>query len=139
YYEPWLPRAAVMPDGWFHTGDVGGLDAEGFLTLRGRIKDLINVMGMKFFPAEVEAVLAAHPSVAAACVHGERDGRFAAVPAPQVVRRRGAHPKGGARLLDYRQSRMASYKLPARIEIVDALPRTPSGKLLRRAPEVRPC
>src|SRR5207302_243155 len=54
YYEPWRPRGAVMPDGWFRTGDVGELDADGCLFLRGRVKDMINVLGQKFFPQEVE-------------------------------------------------------------------------------------
>src|SRR5205085_1206867 len=52
YYDPWRPRAAVMSDGWFHTGDVGAVDAAGCLLLRGRLKDVINVLGMKFFPRE---------------------------------------------------------------------------------------
>ena len=69
YYRPWRDGAAeIMPDGWFHTGDVGELDADGCLFLRGRTKDVISVLGMKFFPQEVEAVLLSHPAVQGACV-----------------------------------------------------------------------
>src|SRR5262249_7833707 len=64
YYEPWRSREEIMPDGWFRTGDVGELDGDGCLFLRGRTKDLIDVLGMKFFPQEVEAVLLSHQGVA---------------------------------------------------------------------------
>ncbi len=74
-----------MPDGWFRTGDVGELDADGCLFLRGRTKDVINVLGMKFFPQEVEAVLASHPAVAGACVLARHDERLGEVPIARVL------------------------------------------------------
>src|SRR5262249_58449015 len=54
YYDPWQPRSAILREGWFHTGDVAEADADGCLHLRGRLKDVINILGMKFFPQEVE-------------------------------------------------------------------------------------
>jgi long-chain acyl-CoA synthetase len=130
YYQPWRPRAAVMPDGWFRTGDVGALDADGCLTLRGRAKDVISVLGMKFFPAEVEAVLASHPGVAGACVFARPDERLGEVPHARVV------PRGGgpteADLIAYCRERLAEFKVPQRIEFVGTLPRTASGKVLHR-------
>lgn len=130
YYEPWQPRAAIMPDGWFRTGDVGTLDADGLLTLRGRTTDVISVLGKKVFPQEVEAVLAGHPGVAAAGVFALPDRRFGEVPHARVV------PRGGAptevELINFCRERLAEFKVPHRITFVAALPRTASGKVLHR-------
>ena len=126
------PRAAVLPDGWFRTGDVGAAEADGCLTLRGRSKDVISVLGMKFFPQEVEAVLASHPGVAGACVAALPDARFGEVPGARVVPRAGGDPPTEAELLDYCRERLAEFKVPRRIEFVGALPRTASGKVLHR-------
>lgn len=137
YYRPWRLRSEIMPDGWFRTGDVGELDADGCLFLRGRTKDVINVLGMKFFPQEVEAVLASHPAVASACVLARRDQRLGEVPIARVVAKAEANGHCSAsQLLDYCRQRLASYKVPERIEFVAALPRTASGKVLHR--EIQP-
>ena len=133
YYEPWRPRAEIMPDGWFRTGDIGTLDDAGCLFLRGRKKDVINVMGMKFFPQEVEAVLMAHPWVEGACVFAEPDGRLGEAACARVVVKanvRSSRPADALR--DYCHERLADYKVPQRIEFVEALPRTASGKILHR-------
>jgi long-chain acyl-CoA synthetase len=137
YYDPWRPRAELLAErgGWLATGDLGRLDADGYLTLVGRAKDLISVGGMKFFPQEVEAVLERCPGIREACVYGiphPRDGEqpladlvldptLAAPPAPTVLE---AHCR---RVL-------APYKVPHGFRIVAELPRTASGKLLRRGP-----
>jgi long-chain acyl-CoA synthetase len=141
YYDPWRLRAAVMPDGWFRSGDVGQLDADGCLCLRGRIKDLINVLGMKFFPQEVEAVLAAHPDVESACVFARPDPRLGEIPVAQVVPRPGlTAPASERELLRHCQRYLAGFKVPQHIEFVETLARTASGKVLhrdtRRAAEV---
>jgi long-chain acyl-CoA synthetase len=137
YYEPWTPRAQIMPDGWLRTGDVGELDADGCLFLRGRTKDLIDVHGMKFFPQEVEAVLASHPGVASASVYARRDARLGAVPQARVVAKATAPPPSEGDLIAHCRGRLAGYKVPERIEFVDALPRTASGKVLRWAADRR--
>jgi long-chain acyl-CoA synthetase len=133
YYQPWQTRDEILDHGWFHTGDVGELDSDGCLFLRGRAKDVISVMGMKFFPQEVEAVLAAHPSVQQASVFAAADERFGEAAWACVV------PRAGAPLDDLEQElrefcrdRMADYKVPEHIELVTAIPRTPSGKVVRR-------
>lgn len=131
YYEPWLTRAEIMPDGWFRTGDVGELDADGSLFLRGRTKDLIDVLGMKFFPQEVESVLMAHPGVAAAGVYARRDARLGAVPRARVVANKPNSTLSESELLEHCRGRLAGYKVPERIEFVEALPQTASGKVLR--------
>jgi long-chain acyl-CoA synthetase len=135
YYHPWRTRDEIMPDGWFSTGDVGELDADGCLFLRGRRKDVISVMGMKFFPQEVEAVLAAHPAVAEAGVLAHRDRRSGEVAYAQVVVRPGVATDGlEGKLRHWCAQRLASYKVPEKIEFVDALRRTASGKILHRQP-----
>jgi long-chain acyl-CoA synthetase len=85
YYDPFRRRDEILDDGWFATGDIGELDGDGCLYLRGRAKELISVMGMKFFPQEVEAVLLTHPSVEQANVFGQSDERFGQVPCARVV------------------------------------------------------
>lgn len=132
YYEPWRTRAEIMPDGWFRTGDVGELDADGCLFLRGRSKDVINVMGMKVFPAEVESVLRGHPRVREACVFAQRHARLGEVPRAQVVADDVADGDLGEELLRLCRDRLADYKVPDAIEFVGELRRTASGKLLRR-------
>jgi long-chain acyl-CoA synthetase len=138
YYDPWRPRASVMPDGWFRTGDVGEVDADGCLFLRGRLKDVVNVLGMKFFPQEVEAVLTSHPAVAAACAFARPDQRLGEVPEARVVLRPGlAARPSGRELMAHCRQQLADFKVPQRIEFVEALPRTASGKVLRRDPRLQ--
>jgi long-chain acyl-CoA synthetase len=135
YYDPWRPRASIMPDGWFRTGDVGEVDADGCLFLRGRLKDVINVLGMKFFPQEVEAVLTSHPAVAGASVFARPDPRLGEVPEARVVLRPGLRARPSEReLMAHCRQRLADFKVPQRIEFVEALARTASGKVLRRDP-----
>jgi long-chain acyl-CoA synthetase len=138
YYEPWRTRRDIMPDGWFHTGDVGELDADGCMFLRGRTKELISVLGMKFFPQEVEAVLRAHPQVECACVCARPDDRLGEVPTARVVPRGVADPALERALIAHCREQLAAYKVPQQIEFVKELRRTASGKLLRRdvAPEL---
>jgi long-chain acyl-CoA synthetase len=138
YYQPWQPRSAILADGWLHTGDIGELDADGCLYLRGRCKEIIDVRGMKFFPQEVEAVLAEHPHVASACVYARRDPRLGEVAQARVVLRRDVAPAAGAaELAAWCRQRVAEFKVPQGFEFVRELPRTASGKVLhQRAAEV---
>ena len=134
YYDPWQTRDQIMPGGWFRTGDVGHVDADGYLFLRGRSKDVISVMGMKFFPQEVEAVLAAHPLVQAASVYGGRDERWGQTVHARIVTKGHALTAELEReLRQHCRQQLAAYKVPERIEFVAALPRTASGKVLHRA------
>ena len=133
YYHPWQTRDEILADGWFRTGDVGELDADGCLFLRGRRTDVISVMGMKFFPQEVEAVLMAHPAVAEATVFAHRNRHNSEIPYASIVTKAGADRDGlENELRRWCAQRLASYKVPERIDITDALRRTASGKLLHR-------
>jgi long-chain acyl-CoA synthetase len=134
YYDPWQTRDEILRDGWFHTGDVGRLDQDGYLYLTGRTKDVINVMGMKFFPQEVERVLTNHPNVAAASVFAARDERWGESVGARVVAHEGTDDSQlASRLQAYCRKHVAEYKVPRQIEFVSSLPRTASGKVLHRA------
>jgi len=123
--------ARAIRDGWLHTGDLGLLDAEGYLYVLDRRNDLIVSGGENVYPAEVEAALLAHPAVAEAGVVGMDDPAWGQVPVAYVVPRPGL-PVTPDALITFCHERLAHYKVPARVTLVDALPRNASGKLLRR-------
>lgn len=120
--------AEVLRAGWLHTGDIGRLDARGRLTVLARRTDLILSGGENVYPAEVEAVLATHPSVAEVAVVGRLDPRWGQVPVAVVV------PRASASVEDLRawaRARLASFKVPAEVIPAAALPRTAAGKVDR--------
>ena len=129
----WRQEESPFTDGgWFRSGDLGSLDGEGFVTIRGRLKDCINVDGLKCFPHEIEEVLVRHPAVAECAVVG--------VPDRTTFERLGAAvvPRGGSDLAAlegelerYCRSELEPYKVPARFVFLDALPRAGLGKLQR--------
>ena len=120
--------AMVDADGWLHTGDAGRIDDNGNVFIVDRLKELIKVSGHQVAPAELEAVLLAHPAVADAAVIGRPDERRGEVPVAVVV-----GDVGEAELLAWAAERVAHYKRPHAVRFADAIPRTPSGKVLRRA------
>lgn len=128
-----LPEATAraLRGGWLHTGDVGVLDAAGWLRILDRRSDLVVSGGENVYPAEVEAVLAAHPDVAEAAVVGEPDADLGQRVAAAVVLRAGASADGES-LRAFCRQHLPGYKVPRRIELRAELPRTSSGKLLRR-------
>jgi O-succinylbenzoic acid--CoA ligase len=128
---PTVSAAALAPDGWLHTGDVGSLDERGRLTITGRKADTIVTGGENVAPAEVEAVLLDHPAVADAAVHGRPDAEWGEALVATVVLRDGttADPD---QLRAFCAERLARFKVPKAVEFVPELPRTVSGKLLRR-------
>lgn len=123
--------AAAFHDGWFATGDIGYLDEEGYLYVLDRRTDLIVSGGENVYPAEIEAVLIAHPNVAEAGVCGIADERWGQVPVGFVTLRSGsAVPE--RELIAFASTRLARYKAPRHVVIVETLPRNGAGKLLRR-------
>ena len=133
YYEPWQPREAILADGWFATGDLGYLDDDGYLFIQGRSKEIINIGGMKFFPQEVEACLETHPAISEACVFPHHDKRMGEVPYAHVVLAPTAVESPGEEALKQHCGRdLASFKIPEKIEFVEQLARTASGKLIRQ-------
>ena len=128
-YLPGDATAAAFDDGWYRTGDIGELDSDGWLRITDRLKEMIKVRGFQVAPAEVEAVLHGHPAVEDCAVFGIPDGVngeavIAAVAAGTPVAER--------ELIALVGERLSSYKRPSRVVFVDAIPRLPSGKVLRR-------
>lgn len=121
-------------DPWFATGDMGGIDPEGYVWYRGRADDLMNAGGFRVSPLEVEAVLLQHHQVADAGVREWRVSETASIIAAFLVPVEGAQPREEAVLAFVRQ-RLAAYKCPKQIWFVPALPRTANGKLVRKALE----
>lgn len=122
--------AEVFRDGWFHTGDLGSFDADGYLTIAGRLKHMLIVSGFNVYPREVEDALSEHPGVAEAVVVGVPDPRTGQRVRAVVVAQAGWDLEPEA-LLDHCRARLARYKLPREISVVDALPRLPTGKVAR--------
>lgn len=129
-----LPEATAraLRGGWLHTGDIGEIDAAGRLRVRDRRSDLVVSGGENVYPAEVEAVLVSHPGVCEAAVAGEPDADLGQRVIAAVVPQPGCHLDPG-QLRDFCRARLAPFKVPRRIDLVDELPRTSSGKILRRA------
>jgi long-chain acyl-CoA synthetase len=123
--------AALTPDGWLRTGDGGYVDREGYLFLTDRIKDMIVSGGENVYPIEVEEVLAQHPDVAEVTVIGTPHERWGETVTAVVVPRAGADCRADD-LVAFARERLAGYKLPRVVEFVDELPRTPTGKVLKR-------
>jgi acyl-CoA synthetase (AMP-forming)/AMP-acid ligase II len=121
--------ATIDADGWLHTGDLGRFDDDGFLYLGDRLKELIKVKGFQVAPAELEGLLRAHRAVADAAVVGVPDEEAGERPVAFVVAR-GELDRD--ELMAYVVAQVAPYKRLRGIEEVDALPRSPTGKLLRR-------
>ena len=122
--------AAAFADGWLHTGDVGTIDAEGFLIITGRKKDMIISGGLNVYPSEIEAVLHRVPGVKEASVVGVPDERWGEIPVAVIVS--DGHLDEDA-VLAYCASQLAGYKRPRRVlQRQEALPRNPSGKILKR-------
>ena len=132
------PACHLTPDGWFPTGDIGYLDEESFLTVLDRRDDLIVSGGENISPAEIERVLLDHPQVHDAGVFGENDERWGARPVAAVVWS-GAPESATDALADHCRRRLASYKVPDRFVLLAELPRSSSGKLLRRELRERFC
>ena len=127
------PEATMrtLRDGWVYTGDMGRLDADGYLTFIGRFKEMIKVSGYSVFPEEVEVMLIKHPAVAQAAVLGVADVEKGEVVKAFVVRKPG-QALTEAELIAWSRDNMATYKAPRSVKFIDALPATGAGKVLRR-------
>ncbi len=123
--------AAAIRDGWFHTGDAGYFDQDGYLYIHDRLKDMIVSGGENVYPAEVENAVFGHPAVADVAVIGVPDEKWGEAVKAVVVLKPGAETTTDDIIAFVRQ-RIAGYKVPKSIDIVSALPRNPSGKVLRR-------
>jgi o-succinylbenzoate---CoA ligase len=128
---PIVSAGAVSEDGWLHTGDLGRFDARGRLEIIGRKSDTIVSGGENVAPAEVEAVLLEHPAVGDAAVHARADPEWGEAVVATVVLHDGVSASF-EELRAHCAARLAAFKVPKLVEFAEGLPRTPSGKLLRR-------
>jgi long-chain acyl-CoA synthetase len=131
YHGKPAETAEVMRDGWFHTGDAAAMDADGYVYIRDRIKDMIVSGGENVYPVEIEAVIAEHPGVADVAVIGVPDLRWGETVKAIIVRRPESALEA-AELIDFCRDRLAGYKRPTSVDFVDVIPRNPTGKVLKR-------
>jgi long-chain acyl-CoA synthetase len=122
----------AMRGGWFHTGDVGYVDDDGYLYLVDRMKDMINAAGLKIWPREVEEVLYRHPAIRECAVVGVPDALKGEIAKAVLATRPDTVPPTPAELDAYCRTHLAAYKVPRMYEFVDELPKSPSGKILKR-------
>jgi acyl-CoA synthetase (AMP-forming)/AMP-acid ligase II len=129
--KPDETAATINGEGWLRTGDAGYFDAEGYLYLHDRMKDMIVSGGENIYPAEVENVLLSHPSVADAAVIGVPDERWGETVKAIVVLAPGASLDAPS-IIAFCRDNLAHYKCPTTVDSTDLLPRNPSGKILKR-------
>jgi acyl-CoA synthetase (AMP-forming)/AMP-acid ligase II len=121
----------LSPDGWLRTGDAGIMDEEGYVYIQDRIKDMIISGGENVYPAEVEGAIYGHPDIADVAVIGVPDAKWGEAVKAVVVRRAGAELDESG-VIAWARERIAGFKCPKSVDFIDALPRNPSGKILRR-------
>ncbi|MHB8894564.1 MAG: o-succinylbenzoate--CoA ligase [Candidatus Geothermincolia bacterium] len=131
YWKMPEETARALKDGWFHTGDMGRMDEEGYLYIVDRKKDMIISGGENIYPAEVEECIFAHPMVADVGVVGMHDQKWGEAPLALVVRVEGQEPSEED-IINFCKDRLARYKTPKKVIFVDELPRTPTGKILKK-------
>jgi len=139
YFKKPQETANVLRDGWMHTGDVGKMDEDGYLTIVDRLKDMVNVSGMKVFTRELDDVIMEHPDVDMGATVGIPDPARpgSEIVASAIVLKAGIEKSDAekSKITDYLRGRVAPYKVPKKIEFFDQLPISAVGKILKR--EVR--
>lgn len=131
YRQETESRAVLTPEGWYRTGDMGLVDADGFIRITGRKKEMIIVGGENVYPQEIESVLMQHPAVAECAAIGQKDASRGEVVVAFVALQEGREATEVA-LRDFCRDRIAGYKVPRRVIIANDLPRGPTGKILKR-------
>lgn len=131
YWKRPEETAQIIRDGWLHTGDVGKVDERGYFYIVDRLKDMINVAGLKVYPAEVEQVIAEHPAISEVAVYSLPDPVTGERVKASIVLKPGQSPSA-ENIYAYCRGRIANFKIPTSIEFVEGLPKSPTGKVLRR-------
>ena len=129
--RPEATAATITPDGWLRSGDGGHMDADGYVYVTDRIKDMIISGGENIYPAEIERVLAEHPSVGDCAVIGVPDEQWGEVPKAVVVAAPGQTVDAEA-LLAHCRAHLAAFKCPKSVDVLAELPRNPTGKVLKK-------
>jgi len=131
YWNKPEATAKTLREGWVHTGDMGHIDADGYLTFTGRFKEMIKVSGYAVFPEEVETILIKHPAVAQAAVIGVPDAAKGEIIRAFIVKKPGQEVQADA-LIAWARENMSAYKAPKEVRFITQLPATGAGKVLRR-------
>jgi long-chain acyl-CoA synthetase len=132
YWKAPEATAEALRNGWLHTGDIGWRDEEGYVTITDRKKEMIKVKGFSVAPAQIEALLLEHPAVADVAVIPKAHEEAGEVPKAFVVLRAGYEQLSPTELMAWANGKLATFKNVRDIEFVEAIPRNPSGKILRR-------
>ena len=130
YWNRPLETAAVIKNGWFHTGDIGRMDEDGFYYIVDRLKDMINLSGFKVYPTEVENIIYQHPAVAEVAVYGIPDPIKGEIVKANIVLKAG-QVITEAQIKEFCSPMIATYKIPQAINFVSGIPKNPSGKVLK--------
>jgi long-chain acyl-CoA synthetase len=131
YWNREADTRAAIRNGWFHSGDIGSMDDEGYVFIVDRVKDMINRSGFKVWPAEVEQLLYRHPAVKEVAVYAVPDAESGEGVAAAIVLRDG-QTTTAEEITEYCRARAAVYKAPSRVDFVSELPKNPTGKILKR-------
>jgi acyl-CoA synthetase (AMP-forming)/AMP-acid ligase II len=132
YYGNEEATAAALVDGWYHTGDLAEADGEGYLSIIGRARDIIRTGGESVAPVEVEGVLRTHPAIADLAVVGIPDQQWGEIVCAAIIVKQGEEPPTVEELRAHCARRLASYKHPRRVEVVERIPRTASNNKVQR-------
>jgi acyl-CoA synthetase (AMP-forming)/AMP-acid ligase II len=129
--KPEATAEVITEDGWFRTGDMGKVDADGYVYVEDRLKDMIISGGENIYSPEIERVLAEHPAVAEVAIIGVPDDRWGESVKAVVALKPGSEVSP-EELIDFCREHLASYKAPKSVDVLEALPRNPTGKILKR-------
>jgi long-chain acyl-CoA synthetase len=132
YWKAPEATAEALRNGWFYTGDIGWRDEEGYVTITDRKKEMIKYKGFSIAPAQIEALLLEHPAVADVAVIAKPNDEAGEIPKAFVVRRKGYEQVSEDELMLWANGKLATFKNVREVEFIDAVPRNPSGKILRR-------
>lgn len=131
YWKNPEATAKTVVDGWLHTGDAGRMDEEGYIFIQDRLKDMIISGGENIYPAEIENLLMSHEYIQDVAVIGVPDQKWGEIPLAVMVN--GGHPELSAEeLTEFCRGKLAGYKIPRKVEYIEALPRNPTGKVLKK-------
>jgi long-chain acyl-CoA synthetase len=132
YWKAPEATAEALRDGWLYTGDIGWRDEDGYVTVTDRKKEMIKYKGLSVAPAQIEALLLEHPAVADVAVVARPHEEAGEVPKAFVVLRAGYENQSADELMVWVNGKLATYKNVREVEFIEAIPRNPSGKILRR-------
>src|SRR5579883_364490 len=132
YWKAPEATAEALRDGWLYTGDIGWRDEEGYVTITDRKKEMIKYKGFSVAPAQIEALLLEHPAVKDAAVVAKPSEEAGEIPKAFIVLRPGYEGQDASELMAWVNRQLATYKHVREVEYIDAIPRNPSGKILRR-------